>query len=150
MNFDHSSKKTILFAAHSGLLVLAATLAVTHLLPGQAICLNWTVTVQIFGTVIRAQSLSQTSGFGMLPSCLPGASLSICGYTKMAISTRRHRSRDQTLVCLNRYDKMTLKVCNWFNGEHPSPNWREFPAHSCRGGMRQPCFSQRQDVLWEY
>lgn len=50
----------------------------------------------------------------------------------------------------NKSDIMTLKVWNWFNGEHPSPNWRQFPAHSCRGGLRQLCFSQRQDVLWEY
>lgn len=68
---------------------IAAAHSVTYLLPGQTVRFNRTVNTQIFGIIIRAQSLKQTSGFGMLPSCLPGAFLSICGYTKRTISTGR-------------------------------------------------------------
>ena len=122
---------------------------VTYLLPGQTICFNRTVSTQLFAIIIRAQSFKQTSGFGMLPPRLPGAFLSICGYTKRAISTRGKHSRHQTVTSVNGDDKVTLEGGYGFDGEHPSANRRQFPAHSCRGGMRQPCFSQTEDVLWE-
>ncbi len=50
-------------------------------------------------------------------------------------------------ISVNCDDKMTLKCWYWFNGEHPATNRRQFSAHGCRGGMRQPRPRQTQDVL---
>lgn len=79
-------------------------LQVTYLLPGQTICFNRAVDTQVFGIIIWAQPFKQTSGFGMLPSCLPGAFLSICGYTKSAISSGRKHSRHPTAAYANEAD----------------------------------------------
>lgn len=60
------------------------------------------------------------------------------------------QSRCQTVTPVNWDDEMTLEGWYRFDGEHPPPNRRQFPAHSCRGGMRQPCFGQSEDVLGEH
>lgn len=118
-----------------------------YLLPGQTIGFNRIVNTQVFGIVIWAQSFEQTSRFGMLPPRLPGAFRSICGLTKRAISSSGKHSRRQTATCVNWKDKMTLERWYWFDGEHPSADRRQFPAHSCRGGSRQPGLSHGEDVL---
>lgn len=52
-------------------------------------------------------------------------------------------------VWIHMMNMITLKVWNGFNGEHTASDRGELPAHSCGGGVGQPRFSHRQDVLRE-